>query len=190
LQPPKHRHRRPYAYQDLDQTMDQERGGIGEFLPYVFGGVMLVAAFAFAGHQLGRNAIANTAPDAVVEVPTATVDVAQKGSLLLENDSFAAMGLRDLRRQTVTPDGKGDLALLDLGEAPTVEAEAPVVDPVPVLKPTRKIAKIAEKHLNIEPAAVNLGEDADDKAKKRALKKLALAPKSDDIESEFKLSKA
>ena len=32
------------------------------YLPYVFGGVMLVAAFAFAGHYMGQNAIARGLP--------------------------------------------------------------------------------------------------------------------------------
>lgn len=149
---------------------------------------MLVAAFAFAGHQLGRNADAHTnGPD--IQVPAAqTTSIAQKGSLLAEGDSFALMGLSALRRQTVMSDGKGDMALTDLGEA---EAPKVLSDPTPILKPAKKIAKlVADRRLKIEPASVNLGEQVDDKAKSRSLAKLAVTAKPGNIEDSFKLPKA
>lgn len=189
MQPPKYRHRRAFVPQnyDLDLELNQDNGGFRELAPYVFGGAMLVAAFAFAGHQLGRNADAhNAGPD--IQVPaTQTAAVTQKGSLLVEGDSFELMGLNALRRQTVVSDGKGDMAVMDAGEA----AEPAVIpDPTPVLKPIKKIAKLAERRLKIEPASVNLGQDADIETKKPTLKKLAVAPKPDDIEDSFKLPKA
>jgi spore germination cell wall hydrolase CwlJ-like protein len=171
---------------DLDLDMVQEKGGFRDLAPYVFGGAMLVAAFAFAGHQLGRNADAHTAgPD--IEVPAAIPStVTAKGSLLAEGDSFELMGLNALRRQTVMSDGKGDMALMDAGAAPEPEVSP---DPKPVLKPIKKVAKLAdERRLKIEPASINLGEDA--VVKKPLQKKLALAPKPDDIEDSFKLPKA
>jgi spore germination cell wall hydrolase CwlJ-like protein len=171
---------------DLDLDMPQEKSGFRDLVPYVFGGAMLVAAFAFAGHQLGRNADAHTSgPD--IEVPAADVSpVTAKGSLLAEGDSFELMGLNALRRQTVMSDGKGDMDVLDLGEAPELSAPP---QPKPFLKPIKKVAKLAdERRLKIEPASFNPGEDAI--AKKPVQKKLALAPKPDDIQDSFKLPKA
>ena len=188
MQPPKYRHRRSFVPQDFDLDLDtvQEKGGFRDLAPYVFGGAMLVAAFAFAGHQLGRNADAHTAgPD--IEVPAAVPSaVTAKGSLLADGDSFELMGLNALRRQTVMSDGKGDMALMDAGAAPDPEV---LPDPKPVLKPIKKVSKLAdERRLKIEPASINLGEDA--VVKKPSQKKLALAPKPDDIEDSFKLPKA
>jgi spore germination cell wall hydrolase CwlJ-like protein len=171
---------------DLDLDTPQEKGGFRDLVPYVFGGAMLVAAFAFAGHQLGRDADAHTAgPD--IEVPAAmTSSVTAKGSLLVEGDSFELMGLNALRRQTVMSDGKGDMAVLDAGEAPELSAPP---QPKPALKPIRKIAKLAdERRLKIEPASFNPAEEA--VAKNPSVKKLAVAPKPDDIQSSFTLPKA
>jgi spore germination cell wall hydrolase CwlJ-like protein len=187
LQPPKYRHRRSYEQQDFERDIGQDQGGFRDLVPYVFGGAMLVAAFAFAGHQLGRNADAHTAgPD--IEVPAAQIaSVVQKGSLLAEGDSFELMGINALRRQTVMSDGKGDMAVMDTGEA---AAPAVIADPTPVLKPVKKVAKLAERRLKIEPASVNLGEDLNDKPKSRSLDKLAIEAKPDNIEDSFKLPKA
>jgi spore germination cell wall hydrolase CwlJ-like protein len=187
LQPPKYRHRRNYAQQDFELDTVQTRSGFQDLAPYIFGGAMLVAAFAFAGHQIGRNADAHTAgPD--IEVPAAKADsVVQKGSLLVEGDNFEMMGLNALRRQTVMSDGKSDMMVMDAGEAADPQV---MPDPKPILKPVKKIAKLAERHLKIEPASVNLGEDVEPSAKTRTLKKLAVAPKPDTIEDSFKLPKA
>jgi spore germination cell wall hydrolase CwlJ-like protein len=192
LQPPKYQHRRNYAQNDFEQEASQTGGGLRDIAPYIFGGAMLVAAFGFAGHQIGRNAIASPSP-ADIEVPAAlqaTQSVA-KGSLLVEGDSFELLGFNQLRRQTVQTEGKGDIAILDLGEAPALaepEVLEATVEPKPVLKPVRKVAKLAEQRLKIEPAAVNLGDDTVAKSKK-VLKKLAVAAKPDDIDQTFKLSK-
>ena len=98
----------------------RSNNGFRDLVPYVFGGAMLVAAFAFAGHQLGRNAVAshNAGPD--IEVPAlASSPVVQKGSACLaDGDSFELMGLNALRRQTVVTGGKGDMDVMAVGEAP------------------------------------------------------------------------
>jgi spore germination cell wall hydrolase CwlJ-like protein len=159
------------------------RTGLRDIGPYVFGGIMLVAAFSFAGHQLGRNAVAhNAGPDIEVLATTQTEQIAKKGSLIAGDESFDSLGLRSLRRQTVQSDGKGDMALMDLGAtlevAPAVEPTAQ--DPKPVLKPHKKVAKLAmERKLKIEPTAVSLGDE--EAQKKPALKKVALAAKPDDM---------
>ena len=195
MQPPKYRHRRSNEQQDfeldigqdLGQDLGRDQSGIRDLVPYLFGGAMLVAAFAFAGHQLGRNADAHTAgPD--IEMPAAqTATVLQKGSLLAEGDSFELMGLKTLRRQTVMSDGKSDMVVMDAGEA---AAPAVSADPTPILKPVKKVAKLAERRLKIEPASVNLGDVVDGKSKSGSLAKLAVAAKPDNIEDSFKLPKA
>jgi spore germination cell wall hydrolase CwlJ-like protein len=193
LQPPKYRHRRSFAQNEFELETPRQAGALRDMAPYVFGGIMLVAAFAFAGHQIGRNAIAS--PNyADIEVPAATptTDSVIKGSLLPTGDNFESIGFSQLRRQVVMSDGKGDMAVLDAGEAPALSAPEVLearVEPVPVLKPVRKVAKLAEQRLKIEPASVNLTEEAEPKAKK-VLKKLAIAAKPDDIDQSFKLNKA
>jgi spore germination cell wall hydrolase CwlJ-like protein len=192
LQPPQYRHRRKYAHNDFEMEAPRQSGGFKDVAPYIFGGAMLVAAFAFAGHQIGRNAVASPVP-ADIEVPalSKTTQAVAKGSLLLEGDNFELMGFNQLRRQTVVSDGKGDMAILDAGEAPsadTPEVLEAAVEPKPVLKPVRKIAKLAEQRLKIEPAAVNLAEE--EPKSKKVLKKLAVAAKPDDLDESFKLSKA
>ena len=108
---------------------------------------------------------------------------------MLEGDSFELVGLRGLRQQTVLSDGKGDMLVMDPGEAPEPAAH-PALEPKPILKPIKQVAQLAEKRmLRIEPAAVNLADAQAEKAKK-PLKKLALTAKPDDIEDSFKLPKA
>jgi spore germination cell wall hydrolase CwlJ-like protein len=188
LQPPKYRHRRATAQKDFEFGEPLDRGGLGDIAPYIFGGVMLVAAFAFAGHQLGRNAVAhNAAPD--IEVPAAeqSQQIAQKGSLLLNENSFQLLGLNTLRRQSVEVDGKGDMQQMDAGEAPEPQV---LPEPKPVMKPIRKVAKLAERRLKIEPAAFGLNAPEEERAKPRVLKKLAVTAKPDAIEDSFKLPRA
>jgi spore germination cell wall hydrolase CwlJ-like protein len=188
LQPPKYQQRRSLAQTDLEFGEPLDRGGFSDIAPYIFGGVMLVAAFAFAGHQLGRNAVAhNAAPD--IEVPAAiqSQQIAQKGSLLPQGDNFQLMGLNSLRRQTVEATGKGDMVAMDAGEAPEPQV---LPEPKPVLKPLKKVAKLAEQRLKIEPAAINLNDQVGEKAKPRVLKKLAVAAKPDAIQDSFKLPRA
>jgi spore germination cell wall hydrolase CwlJ-like protein len=194
LQPPQYRHRRRLAQNDFEYASPRETGGFKDIAPYIFGGAMLVAAFAFAGHQIGRNAIASTAPaDIQVSAATQSTRSIAKSSLQMDGMNFELMGFNQLRRQTVMSDGKGDMAVLDAGEAPAVDEPAvleAVVEPKPVLKPVRKVAKLAEQRLKIVPAAVNLGDDDEEPKTKKVLKKLAVAAKPDDIDESFKLTKA
>ena len=54
------------------------------YVPYAFGGAMLVASFAFAGHYMGRNADAHSLieeePQVATTSPVSTL--IQKGSLM------------------------------------------------------------------------------------------------------------
>lgn len=182
MQPPKYRHRPHWSQDEIYAEPIQRKSFAREYAPYVFGGAMLVAAFAFAGHEIGQNASASNAV-ADIEVPALqqTSTITQKGSLLPQGDTFGLVGLNQLRRQTVMSDGKSDLDVLDPGQA---------AEPlVPILKPAKKIAALAQKRLRIEPAAVDLNEE-DAIEQKSVVKRLAVAAKPDEIEKSFKLKKS
>jgi Cell Wall Hydrolase len=146
-------------------------------MPMAFGGVLLMGAFAFAGHYIGRNAEAHNAVatemiPSLIKAPR--VLQAGKVSLLPEGETFETMDLRLLARQTVIQDGKGDMQLRTSNE--TVE---------PVEAPAPKFVARLSGEPRIEPASINLKEDDGGKA----LKRLALTPKPPKIEQSFKLSK-
>jgi spore germination cell wall hydrolase CwlJ-like protein len=166
----------------------RRKGLVQEYAPYVFGGFMMVAAFAFAGHQIGRNASAHTAlPDILVPAEQQRSSISEKSSLLLPEENFALVDLNLLRRQTADPEGKGDMIVMDPGEAP--EPAPRVIAVKPVVKPEKKVAAAVERRLHIEPAAVNL-KDEPAVEPKAAVKRLAIAPKPANIDSSFKLKKA
>jgi spore germination cell wall hydrolase CwlJ-like protein len=155
-------------------------------MPYFFGGTMLVAAFAFAGHQIGRNAVAHTAvAEASLSTFTSTTEsIAEKSSLFDDDQSFGLIGLDGLRRETVVADGKTDLLIADPGEAP----DGYLGPRKPMPKPSKEVAALASEKLRIVPAAFNAGDTVGQDSK--ATKKMALAAKPDDIEKSFKLKKA
>jgi spore germination cell wall hydrolase CwlJ-like protein len=166
------------------------RRGAGDLLPYLFGGTMLVAAFAFAGHQIGRNAVAHTAEvqAASLAMTATTESVAEKSSLLSDGQSFALLGLATLQSETAAADGKADMLLLDPGEAPAQAESAGNALPKPVLKPAKKVASLAQDKLRILPAAFNAGETVSGAGK--VTKRMAVAAKPGDIDQSSKLQKA
>ena len=93
------------AYPD----MREEGGGIiQEYAPFVFGGVMLIAAFAFAGSYMGRNAVAHNLSADEQTLVSPVTNIIAKGSLLPEGENFDIVNLNVLRKQTVVSLGKGD----------------------------------------------------------------------------------
>lgn len=170
-----------------------KKPGMKDVAPILFGGAMLVAAFAFAGHQIGSNAVARSAmPEAMIATEDTQSDsLAEKASLITEED-FDLTGFDTLRRETVLSEGKTDLEIMDLGAAPEPETEiaepATQAVPKPLLKPARKVAALAQERVKIEPAAVNL-KDEPKKSKSEGQLLVALA-KPDDMEKTFKLKKA
>ena len=77
----------------------KERGGIvQEYAPFVFGGVMLIAAFAFAGNYMGQNAVAhNLSPDEQsINIVSPVTNIIAKGSLLPEGENFDIVNLNVL----------------------------------------------------------------------------------------------
>ena len=101
---------RPMA--DFPVYPDMREGGgiVQEYAPFVFGGVMLIAAFAFAGNYMGQNAVAhNLSPDEPsLNIVSPSTNIIAKGSLLPEGENFDIVNLNVLRKQTVVSLGKGD----------------------------------------------------------------------------------
>ena len=97
---------------DFPVYPDMREGGgiVQEYAPFVFGGVMLIAAFAFAGNYMGQNAVAhNLSPDEPsLNIVSPSTNIIAKGSLLPEGENFDIVNLNVLRKQTVVSLGKGD----------------------------------------------------------------------------------
>jgi spore germination cell wall hydrolase CwlJ-like protein len=191
LQPPRYRHRPHWPAQDEILHRPVKKSAVRDIAPILFGGAMLVGAFAFAGHQIGRNAIAHNAiPEATIADALQPQDsLSSKSTLFQQDEDFDLLAIDTLRRETVLSEGKTDLDLMDLGEAPApevAEVAAPVV-PRPVLKPARKIAALANDRVKIEPAAINLKDEPKTKSEGKLL---VAAAKPDDVEKTFKLKKA
>jgi spore germination cell wall hydrolase CwlJ-like protein len=128
---------RPRGYTEI--AVEEKRSAFSEYAPMVCGGLLLVAAFAFAGNYMGQNAVAHNAdPDDFIEAVTGPKsDILAKGSLLTEEIG--------LQRQFVVGAGKGD-ALVER------ETEIAVREPEPEVR--------------IVPAAVNL-KASDEETKER-----------------------
>ncbi|MCA3559408.1 MAG: cell wall hydrolase [Aestuariivirga sp.] len=109
----------------------------------VAGGVMLVLAFAFAGHYMGQNAVAHNADpgDVIESLSGPATNILAKGSLVpgvstieIVNKTAFSSQLANAE-QTVASDGKGD-------------------------RPAVLQATIVEKQqVRIVPASVNMSED-------------------------------
>ena len=172
------------SYRRLDdlnslETALHPKSSFRDFIPMAFASIMLVTAFAFAGHYIGRNADAHNASVedlAPLVVPTSTL--VTKGSLLPEGDTFALLNLKTLRSQTVLLDGKGDLQ-----EMAVVE---PVPAPLPVPKPRPKAVKIASiaKDIQITPAAIDLKHPDEP-----AVKRLIVSPVLPQVQKSLTLDK-
>ncbi len=176
-QKPRPQHRRRQELQYFEEPKVQ-RNGIMEYVPFVFAGVMLVAAFAFAGHYIGRNAQAHNATmDEIQPLVVPTTALATKGSLLPEGETFALLGVNSLRKQSVILEGKGDLEIVNVIE--------PV--PAPLQKPKpNKIAKL-DKNIKIVPASIDLKHENDSQT---AVKRLVVNPSIASVDKSFKIGKA
>ncbi len=145
-----------------DFAIRQERSGLREYGPMVFGGAMLVMAFAFAGHYMGQSAIAHNAEpaDTLQAVVAPSSNLIAKGSLMPNGTSLDIVNLMPARGQTVEAAGKSDII------------EPPAKKAVAEAKP--------DAGIQIIPAAVNLTEPQPEK------KKLALAPPKPKLKAERK----
>ena len=90
--------------------VDEGGGLVQEYAPFVFGGVMLIAAFAFAGNYMGQNANAHNAPvdEPGLSIISPVTNIIAKGSLLPEGENFDIVNLNVLQKQSVVSLGKGD----------------------------------------------------------------------------------
>lgn len=104
------------AWEFEDFTTREKRSFIAEYGPMAVGGVMLVLAFAFAGHYMGQNAIAHNAePGDVLESLSApSSNMLAKGSLVPQSATLEIINKTSFsaevayQEQTVSLDGKGD----------------------------------------------------------------------------------
>ena len=114
-----HRPSRPVRYDDFE--ISDRRGVIREYGPIAFGGVMLVMAFAFAGHYMGQSAIAhNAVPSEGLEaVVSPSSNIVAKGSLLPEGTSYDIVNrTAALANAPLVSTGKGDIVEIE-GSAKT-----------------------------------------------------------------------
>lgn len=138
------RKKRPAGAWELeDFTTRGKRSFLAEYGPMVLGGVMLVLAFAFAGHYMGQNAVAHNADpgDMIENLDGPSSNILAKGSLVPESTSLDLINKTSFtsqvayEEQTVVIDGKGD-------------------------RPVAVQASIVEKQqVQIVPASVNMSED-------------------------------
>ncbi len=159
-----------WSNQYRDHGVREKRSALTEYGPMAFGGIVLVMAFAFAGHYMGQNAVAHNAePGEMLESVTApSSNILAKGSLMPE-----AVDLRTVSRttavQSVTTDGKGDFIEVTRVEVTRVEVTEEKVEPA-----------------RIVPASVNL--KAEEEAPK--VERVALAPSPRQVEKAIKLKRS
>ncbi len=157
----KSQNQRPMDDFPVYPDMREEKVGIvQEYAPFVFGGVMLIAAFAFAGNYMGQNANAHnlSSEDQAASLVSPVTNIIAKGSLLPEGDNFDIVNLKVLHKQTVVSFGKGDYINAD-----------------------------PNGNVFITPASVDLSGKSDISVP--AVKRLALAPSPAKIEKSFKLKR-
>ena len=130
----------------------RERGGVvQEYAPFIFGGVMLIAAFAFAGNYMGQNAVAhNLSPDEqALSIVSPVTNIIAKGSLLPEGENFDIVNLNVLRKQTVVSAGKGDY-INSGGEVQIIPASVDLTGKSDVSAPAVKRLALAPSPAKIE----------------------------------------
>ncbi|MBM3519393.1 MAG: cell wall hydrolase, partial [Alphaproteobacteria bacterium] len=149
-----------------DLAVRERRTTLRELGPMVFGGVMLILAFAAAGHYMGQNAIAHSAgPEDTIPTIAPAASILTKGSLLPDSETFELLSLNDLGEVAdgghhVLASGKGDL---------------PIEEPVAVVPASYNLAAVEE-----EPEIVDEAEAP----------RLDLSPPTSKIEKSFKLKRA
>jgi len=156
-----------WEFEDYNER--EGRGLFAEYGPMIVGGVLLVLAFAFAGHYMGQNAVAHNAePGEVLDSMSAqSSNILAKGSLVPDAASLEVVAKTSFtsqvayEMQSVDTDGKGDLV-------------------------QRKTASVQTKQkIQIVPASVDLSED-DNQPAQRAV----LAPPPSKVVQVFKLKRS
>jgi spore germination cell wall hydrolase CwlJ-like protein len=157
-----------------DYVIHSERSALREYGPMAFGGVMLVMAFAFAGHYMGQNAVAHNAePDTTLEAIVApTSNIIAKGSLMPDGNGLEIVNMTVANKLAVQPN--------TLTVTKTEIAALPEPDQVETAAPA------AASKVQVIPASVDLKEATGNATKK----KLALAPPVAKVEKAFKLKRS
>ena len=99
------------------RAVRQRRGAFRQYVPILFGGALLIPAFAFAGYYMGQSAVAHNAgpEDSIASVNTPATTIISKGSLL-PAASFDIVNATVLHKQVVVTIGKADVVDDDPGE--------------------------------------------------------------------------
>lgn len=155
------------AWEFEDYSEREGRGFLAEYGPMVVGGVLLVLAFAFAGHYMGQNAVAHNAePDDVLEsLSGPSSNILAKGSLVPDQASLETVNKTSFSSQVaynaevVTTEGKGDFVVRQQVAAP--------------------------QKIRIVPASVDLSGESD-----QATARVMLAPSPKQIEQAVKLKRS
>lgn len=137
-----YRPQRPQRYEEF--RIPERRGRLREYAPVAFGGVLLVLSFAFAGHYMGKNAVAHNAiPDETLALTAApTTNIVAKGSLLSDGATFDIVNATTiLKKQDLVEVGKGDI----------VEPKAEQVVIVPAAIDLKAEDKTEKKALAMSP---------------------------------------
>jgi spore germination cell wall hydrolase CwlJ-like protein len=163
-------------------AIQEKRSAFSEYGPMAFGGMVLVMAFAFAGHYMGQTAVAHNAePDEVLEsVAQPSSNILAKGSLMPE----AAPSLRIVNRpvyvpQVITATGKGDFVapepaatkkkqdtVVIVPAAIDLKAEDEELREETALAPTRKQV---EKAIRLERTATKTQDKEKSKESRKAI---------------------
>ena len=149
-----------------DYSVRQKRSALAEYGPMIFGGIVLVMAFAFAGHYMGQNAVAHNAePGEMLEAVTGpTSNILAKGSLMPEPLNVRTVSRTSIAVQSVAVDGKGDFIEVSRAEVTAEKTET----------------------VRIVPASVNLkAEEAEPK-----VERVVLAPSPKQVERAIKLKRS
>ena len=160
---------RPRHFEDY--VIREKRGALREYGPMTFGGVMLIMAFAFAGHYMGQNAVAhNAVADRMLEpVVSQSSNIIAKGSLMPDGSSLAFVNLTVAKKFAVEPNTS------TITKTDILAAAMPVAPAAP-----------ATSNVQIVPASIDLKDENAAPPKK----KLALAPPKAKIEQVFKLKRS
>jgi hypothetical protein len=100
-----------------DPYADDVRDGRASLTTYILAGLALAAAFAAAGHYMGQNAAARTAPQSQAEfadlISPATTSILGKSSLLTSTRSARLQKELEIATQEIIASGKSDFLIDD-----------------------------------------------------------------------------
>jgi spore germination cell wall hydrolase CwlJ-like protein len=155
-------------------AIQEKRSALAEYGPMAFGGMVLVMAFAFAGHYMGQNAVAHNADptDVLESVSAPASNLLAKGSLMPDQLRRESLSNRSYGAQIVNASGKGDF----IENEPEAEEETVVIVPAAIdLKaeedePRQQLA-LAPSPRQVEKAIKLKHNAAQDKGKDKDTKK-------------------